>query len=150
TQSYTGGSAGPRTSGELPTMDSDTGRSRESAAVTDPTDPWQTRPHSGADTIKRKPTTPADWPTIPGYQILVELGRGGMGVVYKAEQLALKRVVALKIMLASTLASPKRLVRFRIEAEAVARLQHPNIVQIYEIGEHERVPFFTLEYVDGG
>jgi tetratricopeptide (TPR) repeat protein len=108
--------------------------------------PTLVRKGAPLNTVRRKTA----WPDIPGYRILGELGRGGMGVVYKAEQLALKRVVAMKIVLDSTLASPKKLVRFRVEAEAVAQLQHPNIVQIHEIGEYNNVPFFTLEYVDGG
>ena len=88
-------------------------------------------------------------PTIPGYEIEGELGRGGMGVVYKARQVRLNRVVALKMILAGAHADPDAAVRFLAEAEAVARLQHPNIVQIYEIGEHDGLPFFELEYVDG-
>jgi WD40 repeat protein len=79
-----------------------------------------------------------------------ELGRGGMGVVYKARQTALKRLVALKMILAGGHAGQKELARFRTEAEAVARLQHPNIVQIHEIGEHDGLPFFSLEYCAGG
>jgi serine/threonine protein kinase len=87
---------------------------------------------------------------VPGYEILGELGRGGMGVVYKARQTGLNRVVALKMILAAQYASADQLARFRAEAEAVARLQHPNIVQVYDIREHRGQPFFSLEFVDGG
>jgi eukaryotic-like serine/threonine-protein kinase len=89
-------------------------------------------------------------PEVPGFEILGELGRGGMGVVYKARQTALKRMVALKMILAGAHTSGADLARFRSEAEAVARLRHPNIVQVYEIGELKGLPFFSLEYVDGG
>ncbi len=77
------------------------------------------------------------------------LGRGAMGVVYKARQRGLKRVVALKMILADVHASEQDLARFRTEAEAVARFQHPNIVQIYDVGEQDGRPFFSLEFVDG-
>src|SRR6476646_1232546 len=87
---------------------------------------------------------------VPGYELLRELGRGGMGVVYQARDLKLNRVVALKMILAGEFAGPGQLARFRTEAEAVARLQHPHIVSIHEIGEQGGLPYLALEYVDGG
>lgn len=91
-----------------------------------------------------------EMPTVPGYKIISELGRGAMGVVYKAKQHGLNRTVALKMVLAGAHASPEKLERFQTEAQAVARVQHPNIVQIYEVGEHDGLPYFSLEFVDGG
>jgi serine/threonine protein kinase len=90
------------------------------------------------------------WPTVPGYEIVEELGRGGMGVVYKAKQLAARRWVALKMIRDGVLAGPEHRVRFRIEAEAAARFQHPNLARIYEVGEHGGLPYFSMEYAEGG
>ena len=89
-------------------------------------------------------------PQIPGYEILGELGRGGMGVVYKARQEKVNRLVALKMILRSGFASPDARLRFLWEGEVLGRLQHPNIVQIYDVGTHEGHPFFALEFVEGG
>jgi putative methionine-R-sulfoxide reductase with GAF domain len=86
---------------------------------------------------------------VPNYEIVQELGRGGMGVVYKARHLNLNRMVALKMILAGAHAGPNELARFRTEAEAVAHLQHPNIVQVYEYGAHEDRPYMALELVEG-
>jgi serine/threonine protein kinase len=87
---------------------------------------------------------------IPGYDLGARLGGGGMGVVYQARQPALKRQVALKLMRDAALAGAEQRARFRVEAEAMARLQHPNIVQIYEVGEHQGQPFFAMELAGGG
>jgi WD40 repeat protein/serine/threonine protein kinase len=95
-------------------------------------------------------TGAADWPTIPGYEILDELGHGAMGVVYKARQFKPPRLVALKMVLSGAHASEQELARFVAEAEAVARLQHPNIVQVHEVGEHNGQPFFSMEHCPGG
>jgi hypothetical protein len=96
------------------------------------------------------PASSAPPTTIAGYEILDQIGRGGMGVVYRAWQAELRRVVALKMILAGADASPASLARFRIEAEAVARLEHPNIVQVYDVGQREGCAFLALELVHGG
>jgi WD40 repeat protein len=87
---------------------------------------------------------------VPGYDILDELGHGGMGVVYRARQTKANRVVALKMILSRAHATLEQRVRFRIEGEAIARLHHPNIVQLYEVGEYQGLPFFSLEFCEGG
>jgi len=128
------------------------------AASADPTATMDQAPPAGdatSDDASEPPKRPSrrsapEIVNVPGYEILGILGRGGMGVVYKARHVKLKRTVALKMVLAGGHASETELARFYIEAEAVAQLQHPNIVQVFEISEQNGLPFFALEYVDGG
>jgi len=89
-------------------------------------------------------------PDIPGYELLGELGHGGMGVVYRARHVRLNRLVALKMIRAGAHASPALLARFHVEAEALASVQHPNIVQVFEVGAHDGCPYLAMEFVNGG
>ncbi len=95
-------------------------------------------------------TTVSRLELVTGFEILSELGHGGMGIVYKARHLRLKRLVALKVIRYDRHSNPEGLARFQIEAEVVARLNHPNIVRIYEIGTASDVPFVALELLEGG
>jgi serine/threonine-protein kinase len=90
------------------------------------------------------------YPAIPGYEIVGDLGHGGLGRVYKARQIRLSRLVAVKVILAGEFAEREETVRFQHEAEGLARLQHPNIVQIFDMGDFQGQPYIVLEYVDGG
>jgi serine/threonine-protein kinase len=110
-----------------------------------PTGNWESDPQRETIAVRA-----ISLPQLAGYEVLSLLGQGGMGVVYKARQIRLNRLVALKMILSGPQANPQELTRFQIEAEAVARLQHPHIVQIYEVGEQEGRPYFALEFVDGG
>jgi WD40 repeat protein len=103
----------------------------------------------------KQPTVPESTaepgvPCLVGYEILGQLGRGGMGVVYKARQIALSRLVALKMIRAGGLPDPDHESRFQTEAEAVAHLEHANIVRIHEVGQHDGLAYLALEYVGGG
>jgi eukaryotic-like serine/threonine-protein kinase len=89
-------------------------------------------------------------PVISGYEVEDLLGRAGMGLVFRARHRRLNRVVALKMTLAGSYAGPRERSRFQREAEAVARLQHPNVVQVFDVGDSEGRPYFTMEYVAGG
>src|SRR5262245_3465102 len=91
----------------------------------------------------------SELPVISGYEVEAVLGRGGMGVVFKARHLKLNRIVALKMMLAGPHACPEDLARFRREADAVADLGHANVVHVHEMGELDGRPYFTMEYVEG-
>jgi serine/threonine protein kinase len=105
-----------------------------------------TRDYDTPSTLNRN--TPSD--AFPGYALLETLGEGGMGVVYKARQKGLNRLVALKVILGGRGAGPKKLIRFLAEAEAVASIRHPNVVQVHEYGEVDGRPFLAMECLTGG
>src|SRR5262249_45686280 len=103
----------------------------------------------GSPSVELSATSP-ELPSVPGYEVLAEIGRGGMGVVYKARHLALNRIVALKMILSAELATAEQMLRFRLEAEMAARIHHPNVVEVHEVGTWHGRPFVELEWVDGG
>jgi WD40 repeat protein/serine/threonine protein kinase len=116
---------------------------------------WPTQPPS-VGTVSTPAPAVSELPSVPGYDVQSILGKGGMGVVYKARRLGLNRLVALKMLRSGSLADSAEQARFKIEAESVARLQHPNIVQIFDIGTWRPcesdlpLPYLSLEFVDGG
>jgi serine/threonine protein kinase len=121
-----------------------------------PDDPLATQPPAVGDSLplssgaSGSENACSGTPAPPGYEILGELGRGGMGVVYKARQVNLNRLVALKMILAGGHAGAEERQRFLAEAESIAAIKHPGIVQIHDFGTHEGLPFFALEFCDGG
>ena len=148
-------SAEPEVTTNLPARDTnrrgETSVADESALTIDthsPTPSFESAQTGPLD--ERAPKAKRPVPKVPGYEIVGTLGRGGMGVVYKARQLGLERLVALKMIIGGSAASDQAVRRFLVEAQAVARFQHPGIVQIYEVGEFETLPYFSLEFVDGG
>jgi eukaryotic-like serine/threonine-protein kinase len=102
-----------------------------------------------ADAGELDPESPLKLGEFADYELLSEIGHGGMGVVYQARQKSLDRIVALKMLLGGQFAEPQARARFRSEAEITAQIQHPNIVAIHEVGEHDHLPFFTMDYVEG-
>ena len=98
----------------------------------------------------RAAAVPGELPAIPGYAVEAEIARGGMGVVYRARHLRLNRPAAIKMILGGKYHDPTARVRFLVEAEAVAALDHPHVVHVHEFGTHDNLPFFALEYVGGG
>jgi WD40 repeat protein len=139
-----------RTADHVPALDGPftTGRSPSASAPSSADATGRTL--SLADVTHDRAGPPAPVPDIPGYELIEELGRGGMGVVYKARDRSLKRTVAVKMVRGGGYADVRELARFRTEVEAVARLQHPNIVQIHEVGDVGGLPYCALEFVDGG
>src|SRR5262245_36508918 len=105
-------------------------------------------PSTGPEQTQRTPAS--GLPQVAGYEVLGVLGKGGMGVVYQARHLRLNRVVALKMVLGGAHAGEDELRRFLSEAEALASLQHPNVVQVFDSGQYQGLPYCALEFVPGG
>src|SRR5262245_13532395 len=120
-------------------------------AVAPPGDAARTAPDDPERTTDYRPDSSSTLlPEVPGYEIIRELGRGGMGVAYLARHLGLKRQVALKMLLHAQVAGSTAAARFSAEAETLAALRHPNIVPIYDRGEHNGLSYFAMEFCDGG
>ncbi len=132
----------------LPEVERQLGALRRMQQMLETADANATAPLAGSSSAGAAGAAPPR--VLGGYEVLDELGRGGMGVVYQARQTALKRLVALKMILSGSHAGAEQRDRFRAEAEVVARLKHPHIVEIHDIGELDGQPYFALEFVEGG
>lgn len=131
-----------------PNSPNDTHAGAEPPAENGPATPVETAVPFGDRKTDR---TPERLPVVPGYRVFARIGRGGMGVVYRAFQIGLNRLVALKMLSAPGGSfDTEALLRFRKEAECLASLTHPNVVHVFDVGEHESTPYFAMEFVDGG
>lgn len=136
----------PHHAAELPISKLDQDRTTDLTTQVTSTDPNATKAYVAPTTELPRQVIPS----IPGYEIEGELGRGGMGVVYRARQTDLNRPVAIKMILGGKYSDPVAQARFLVEAEVIAAIQHPHIVQVFEFGRHDDQPYFVLEYVGGG
>lgn len=136
------------------------GQTLEEMCQIDDADRWQKLAGESPASLTKAPVKPSDRieparldiskvPSIEGFEILGIAGKGGMGVVYKARQLSLNRVVAIKMLHSTAPDDLERLDRFKKEADSIARIQHPNVISIYEINEHEGIPYIVLEFIHG-
>jgi len=135
-----------RLAGSLPAEVRNANGDRAGSDSRPPASAHGTLPPSGTVPAARPATR---FPELPDYEVIRVLGRGGMGVVYLARHWRLKRLTAIKV-LSERLEEPRHLARFRTEAEILARLRHPNVVQVYDVSEADGRPFLAMEYVDGG
>ncbi|MEI8018537.1 MAG: serine/threonine-protein kinase, partial [Schlesneria sp.] len=114
--------------------------------------------HAGTVTIAKNGNSTSDnlvvrvgsQPVIPGYEIIRELGRGGMGVVYEARQERLNRLVAIKVLLGGQYATVTSQARFKAEVDSIGRMQHPNLIQVFDVGEYDGRVYYSMEYLAGG
>ena len=148
-------SAHPEVADDLRTFFADHDRMHRAAEPFRTATETPARHHVGTETLVPTEPFPVSVSLDPGhsfgdYELLEEIARGGMGVVFKARQKSLNRVVALKMVLSGQLAGETELRRFKAEAEAAANLDHPNIVPIYEVGEHAGQHFFSMKLIEGG